>query len=368
MTEMIKPGPRLAAATTTKPTPEPVLADAQLPLVSFIVVNYNYGRYLRQCIDSIFAQTYPRIECILVDNKSTDESADIIAELKLIYPQLDVVYEASNLGQSAACLDGYRRSRGPYVAFVDADDYYFNTFAETHILVHLSLRHATGFTSSDMTQVVDGAIVLGTTFQARGPANAQQYLEAPLNTPRHFPQAPVGGFQFSTDVESLPLKAIATTTREWVWAPTSGTIYRRDALALFIEAPRFPALQCATDAFFNFAINAFVGSVIIERPLGAYRIHGGNVFTRHPALNNIKGYDGKSDVASQAAKVALDHVLQNLDVFDAQMMAPGQLFRAVKSLGDRAGVQGRPRFHGLRAAAAQLRRLLKRFGLDSAGA
>ena len=193
-----------------------------------------------------------------------------------------------------------------------------------------------------MTQVVDGAIILGTTFQARGPANAQQYLEAPLNTPRHFPHAPVGGFQFSSDVESLPLKAIATTAREWVWTPTSGTIYRRDALALFIEAPQFPALQCATDAFFNFAINAFVGSVIIERPLGLYRIHGGNVFTGHPALNNIKGYDGKSDVASRAAQVALDHVLQNLDVFDAQMMASGKLFRAVRFL-QRSSLRARGR-------------------------
>ena len=62
MTQMIKAGPFLAAATATKPTPEPKLADAQLPLVSFIVVNYNYGRYLRQCIDSIFGTTYPAIE------------------------------------------------------------------------------------------------------------------------------------------------------------------------------------------------------------------------------------------------------------------------------------------------------------------
>ncbi len=66
----------MAAATATEPTPGRVLADAQLPVVSFIVVNYNYGRFLRQCIDLIFAQTYPAVECILVDNKSTDESRE----------------------------------------------------------------------------------------------------------------------------------------------------------------------------------------------------------------------------------------------------------------------------------------------------
>ncbi|QAY96968.1 glycosyltransferase family 2 protein [Methylovirgula ligni] len=360
MTEMIKAGPLLAAATATEPTPKRALADALLPMVSFIVVNYNYGRFLRQCIDTIFSQTYPAIECILVDNKSTDESAAIIADLKLSYPQLQVIYEQSNLGQSAACLDGYRKSRGPYVVFVDADDYYFNTFAETHVLVHLSLRHATGFTSSDMTQVVDGAVVLGTTFQARGRAAARQFLEVALNTPRHFPEAAAGGFHFSADVKDLPLKAISTSAVEWVWAPTSGTMYRRDALAMFIDAPQFPTLRSATDAFFNFAINAFVGSVLIERPLGAYRIHGGNTFTRHPSLNNIRGYESESDMAPRAAKAALDHVLNNFDVFDRQMMGPWQLFRAISCLDGKTKSRGWQGFHSLRVAVARLRWLLKR--------
>lgn len=360
MTEMIKAGHLLAAATPTEPAPGRVLADAQLPVVSFVVVNHNYGRFLRQCVNSIFAQTYPAVECILVDNKSTDKSANVIAELKLSYPQLVVIYEPANLGQSAACLDGYRKSRGPYVVFVDADDYYFDTFAETHVLVHLSLRHATGFTSSDMTQVVDGAIVLGTTFQARGPSSEHQYLEALLNPPRHFPKSSASGFQFSADIEDLPLKAISTSADEWVWAPTSGTMYRRDALAMFIDAPQFPTLRSATDAFFNFAINAFIGSVVIERPLGAYRIHGGNTFTRHPALNNIRGYDDKSDMAPQAARAALDHVLQNFDVFDRRMMPPLQLFRAIKSLNGKTGPEGRRQYGKLRMAAMQLRWLLGR--------
>ena len=106
---------------------------------------------------------------------------------------------------------------------------------------------------------------------------------------------------------------------------------------MFIDAPQFPTLRSATDAFFNFAINAFIGSVVIERPLGAYRIHGGNTFTRHPALNNIRGYDDKSDMAPQAARAALDHVLQNFDVFDRRMMPPLQLFRAIKSLNGKTG-------------------------------
>lgn len=45
-----------------------------LPLVSVIITNFNYGRYLRDAIDSVRAQSYPNVECIIVDDASTDES------------------------------------------------------------------------------------------------------------------------------------------------------------------------------------------------------------------------------------------------------------------------------------------------------
>jgi glycosyltransferase involved in cell wall biosynthesis len=48
------------------------------PLVSIIITNYNYGRYLRAAIDSALAQTYPQVEVIVVDDGSTDGSREII--------------------------------------------------------------------------------------------------------------------------------------------------------------------------------------------------------------------------------------------------------------------------------------------------
>lgn len=49
-------------------------------LVSICIPNYNYGHYLRNCLDSILAQTYPNIEVILRDNNSTDDSFEIMME------------------------------------------------------------------------------------------------------------------------------------------------------------------------------------------------------------------------------------------------------------------------------------------------
>ena len=50
---------------------------ARLPTISFVVTNYNYGE-LGRCLKSIFNQKYPNLECVLVDDASTDNSAEII--------------------------------------------------------------------------------------------------------------------------------------------------------------------------------------------------------------------------------------------------------------------------------------------------
>src|SRR5260370_5448826 len=72
----------------------------ELPLVSVIIINYNYGRFLQQTVASVFAQTYPHIECILVDNASTDESDQIIAALETAHETIKVIRRPTNDGQT----------------------------------------------------------------------------------------------------------------------------------------------------------------------------------------------------------------------------------------------------------------------------
>ena len=91
--------------------------------VSVIVPIYNVSRYLRQCLDSLKAQTLRELEVILVNDGSTDDSGDIAKEYADRYPELFSYYEEKNSGLSAARNYGFSLSHGEYIAFVDSDDY-----------------------------------------------------------------------------------------------------------------------------------------------------------------------------------------------------------------------------------------------------
>lgn len=91
----------------------------RLPLVSIVIPNYNYGRFLREAIDSALSQTYSRIEVVVVDDGSTDDSPEIIAS----YGDRVVPVLKENGGHGSAFNAGFAASRGDIVKFLDSDDY-----------------------------------------------------------------------------------------------------------------------------------------------------------------------------------------------------------------------------------------------------
>ena len=90
-------------------------------LVSIIVPVYNAEQYINKCIDCILEQTYQNIELILVDDGSSDKSAQIIDEESRNDERILVIHK-SNGGASDARNTGLSICRGEYVCFVDADD------------------------------------------------------------------------------------------------------------------------------------------------------------------------------------------------------------------------------------------------------
>ena len=86
--------------------------------ISVIITNYNYANYLREAIESVLAQTYDQVECIVVDDGSTDTSRDVIAA----YPQVKALFQA-NSRQANAARAGLRLATGSIIIFLDSDDF-----------------------------------------------------------------------------------------------------------------------------------------------------------------------------------------------------------------------------------------------------
>ena len=90
------------------------------PLVSVIIPNYNYAHYLPQALDSVLAQTYPRVEIMVIDDGSTDDSENVLRG----YGDRIRSIKQQNQGVSAARNLGARETRGELLAFLDADDFW----------------------------------------------------------------------------------------------------------------------------------------------------------------------------------------------------------------------------------------------------
>ena len=101
---------------------------------SVIMPLYNKAPYVKKALESVFIQTYTDYEVIVIDDGSTDNSADIVRELvngkwKLVNDQITLISQ-KNAGVAAARNNGVKASRGEFVCFLDADDWWEPTFLE----------------------------------------------------------------------------------------------------------------------------------------------------------------------------------------------------------------------------------------------
>ena len=94
-----------------------------MPFISLVVPVYQVEAYLGQCLDSILEQPFGDMEVIVVDDCSTDGSAEIIAEYAGRDERVRPVRLEVNSGLGAARNAGFRQARGEYVWFIDSDDW-----------------------------------------------------------------------------------------------------------------------------------------------------------------------------------------------------------------------------------------------------
>jgi Glycosyl transferase family 2 len=114
-------GRRLASIADV-PAPVPELSPDRRPRVSVIIPCFNYGHYLPESVASALAQSEVDPEVIIVDDASTDDSADIAARFAQADQRVRVVRHRRNTGHVQAFNDGLQEATGEFIVRLDADD------------------------------------------------------------------------------------------------------------------------------------------------------------------------------------------------------------------------------------------------------
>lgn len=220
------------------------------PLVSIIINNYNYGRFIPAAIDSALNQTYPNIEVIVVDDGSTDNSRDVISS----YGGRITALLKENGGQGSAFNAGFAASAGDIILFLDADDIYLPRTVESAVPF---------FTDSSVAKVHWLAQPVDEFLQNCG-----------LPHPAILPD---GDFRHEVLVSGPSLASSPTSANAWSrWflqtvTPIDETVFRLCAdMHLFELAPFFGVLRK------------------LETPLTLYRQHGNNNYVNEPAERKIR--------------------------------------------------------------------------------
>lgn len=91
-------------------------------LVSIITPSYNSSRFVKECVGSVLAQTFQDWEMLIVDDCSTDGSAEYIAGIIKEEPRIQLIAMKKNVGAAGARNVALTMAKGRYIAFLDSDD------------------------------------------------------------------------------------------------------------------------------------------------------------------------------------------------------------------------------------------------------
>jgi len=215
-------------------------------LVSIVINNYNYGRYVRAAIDSALAQTWRPLEVVVVDDGSTDESW---SEIKRYGRRVHAIHQ-SNGGQGAAFNTGFAASRGKWLLFLDSDD----------LLDPDAVDRMMELATPDVAKVQGFLRRIGADGELLG--GAVPYI--------------------AHDGDVTP---IARRFRMYAAPPSSGNLLRRSAIEPYFPMPTAP-WRLSADTVTNL-LSAFHGRVATTAgTIGCYRLHNG-ANARNGVLGNV---------------------------------------------------------------------------------
>ncbi len=251
------------------------------PLVTVLISNYNYDRYLREAIDSVLNQTYPYIEVIVVDDGSTDNSRELITS----YTNKIIPVFKENGGQGSAFNLGFEISNGEIICLLDSDDTWLPSKIECVVRAKSAFPNASCIYHKVQNIDQTGKLI-------SKPWPPYKVIQGNIS------------------------KKVVKTGGWWPFPPCTGLSFTRNFFSQVMNIPE----ECRHIADTYLAdLAPFFGDIVgINQTLSLYRLHGMNNWS-HPQDYNQRVID-----TYELRTKVLNRVLQN-SVMDMQVSLKNHL-------------------------------------------
>jgi glycosyltransferase involved in cell wall biosynthesis len=220
---------------------------SEAPLVSVLMANYNYGKYVGDGIQSVFQQTYSKWELIICDDGSTDESINVIERFAKQDSRIRLITK-SNGGHASALNAAFAACTGDVICLLDSDDLYHATKIE---------RVVEGFRSHP-----DSGMIAHRVIRVDSERRKQGILPLMVSLPEGWcaPDMLANGGVLNP----LP--------------PTTGLSIRGEVAKLIFPVPAERPLHYAPDQVIMRLLPLLTKVAKIDDALAEYRLHGKNSF------------------------------------------------------------------------------------------
>jgi glycosyltransferase involved in cell wall biosynthesis len=213
------------------------------PLVTIIINNYNYAKFVGEAIESALAQTYDRVEVVVVDDGSTDASRGVIAR----YGDRIVAVMKENGGQASAFNAGFAASTGEIICFLDSDDLFLPAKV------------------SEVADRFDRNPEIGWCFDP-----VQEFDSR--SGERRAPSA-------ITSTGKWDARAMTAAGKQpFVRTATSGLSFRTETLARILPMPEI--IRITSDNYIKHVALGLKEGWMLSQALSLQRIHGDNAYTK----------------------------------------------------------------------------------------
>jgi glycosyltransferase involved in cell wall biosynthesis len=259
------------------------MSKSSQPLVSVIIYNYNYGRFLSQCLDSVFNQTYSNIEVIFSDNASTDNSWQIAQEYFLKHPEkMYLARNHKNFGATSNLNNCLSHVRGDYFVILASDDVIAPDFIkitvshlETHLDAGLALVH--NATMTENNEISHCAPFYNVSCKIPAPKQAAVYMMASIN-------------------------------------PTLSQIIYRSCMTINHISWEKIGVRFQSPRMIDFDVACKYAVIYLKDALVYHRVHGGNdaTFATENLMDVLSAYVMNFDFEEKAKSLGLAEVAERL--------------------------------------------------------